>query len=225
MKLSIKHLTRTPVKLFFLIMATIIISSLFTSGIALMLSSIMQLNALEGTYTTIGMIEQNPYDVESVVVWDYATNTNLETEKPLYDTTIGLEGLDFKNIKYLESPKKLHYYGAFLSKYKNIKYDIIDNLGNEIHTTLLNTMLISIVEFRVHTPTKEKGQILIDVTKVYNKNSSLSYNEIENIYLDSSNLKHDITLEANKTYIMVGQSIITEADRILLAPTSLPLFS
>lgn len=202
MKTSIKHLLRTPIKLCTLILSIIAISCLLVLGLSMFYNSSTQLQTLEDSYTTIGMIEQKPNAFLNKVLWDNESNSYINSQEPVYDS-ISLDSLNFETIQYLQKPKRNHYYGAYLPTYKNELYDIEDSLGNEFHITDFSHNL-HVIEFHVDTNAYANDKILIQIDRML---AGVDFSEENSqFYLDCSNLDDNLLLEAHKTYIMVVYS-------------------
>lgn len=116
---SIKQIFKTPIKLLIFFVCILVSSVLLILGITLLISTSLQLNKLEHSFTTIGTAEQKESSTQIYSDWSATEKTYTNYVFPTYDTLLPLKMLDFKGSSYLTPPQKRPYYGAYMPKYSS----------------------------------------------------------------------------------------------------------
>ena len=185
---SIKQMCRTPIKLAGLLISVIAGTMLLVLGINLLSHTNAQLDMLENSYTTIGMVEQEKSATEIGSVWDAASKSYNNYRGSVYDEVLSENLLNFKGADYIVEPEKRKYYGAYMPEYLSSTPD---------RTT--NMQLNLIFEF-----TPEETCVPDKPVPVYVKNVLMGeLHGREKVYICDHMTENPKTLEAGKTYIAV----------------------
>lgn len=190
---SIKQLVRTPLK-FCILLASMLISTIILNlGCSLLVTSTMQLDDLEQSYTTIATVQQKETSIENYAIWDAATNQYTNQSYHAYDQTLSIKMLENEQLTYLQKPFKRPYYGAYMPEYQTFLQE--ETPDYEI-----------IIEFQPVEDCIPDHPVLINVTHVWKGNVHVN----DQLWLCDHITKNPDPLKADKTYIA---SLIYQANQ------------
>ncbi|WP_379127323.1 hypothetical protein [Paenibacillus sp. sgz500958] len=191
---SIKQMWRTPVKTVLFLMLLILSALLLSLGCNLWQRSSVNIKAFEGTFTTIGTVQQKASAVKSNYQWDAEKKSFTLYKSPSYNTPISVTTLNFKGASYKQPPEKRPYYGAYHSDY--VLEDFSDN----------NYMILEVTPLKDSIPA---GPVKLKIKRVL-----LGSTEREEIWFcDHFNPKPDMMF-AGKTYVMAVQMFRAHNDAV-----------
>lgn len=183
---SIKQICRTPIKLAGLLISIMAGTMLLVLGMNLISHTNAQLDMLENSYTTIGMVEQEKSATEIGSVWDSSLRTYQNYRGSVYDEILSEEMLNFKGADYVVQPEKRKYYGAYMPEYLSSTSNKATNLN----------LILEFVPEKTCIPDKP---VPVNVKKVL-------MGEIHGnnrVYVCDHMTEKPKTLEVGKTYIAV----------------------
>lgn len=116
MKLSFKHLFRSPVKtlLFFLLMTGCTLLLVF--GSVMTAEANQRIAAAENEFTTIGTVTQRPTTTKNVALQNSCYQQGLLVPAATYDKIIPVEALDFEGADYVQAPEKRPCYLSYVQE-------------------------------------------------------------------------------------------------------------
>lgn len=117
-KNSIRQLLRMKGRAVLFLLLLFLASGLFSLGRGFWLINQEKSEAYEGTFKTIGLVEQKAAAIEKVENWDPETGEYKIYPKQIYGPYYPLEVLDFEGAEYLSGPEKRVTYGAYRPDYQ-----------------------------------------------------------------------------------------------------------
>lgn len=113
-KNSLKQMFRTPVRTVLFLALLILAAALVTLGGSLWFLSGANLRKIEGTFTTIGTVQQRRSAVKEIKRWDAQRREEETYWIAEYDTAVPVTALDFEGADYTKKPEKRPFYGAYV---------------------------------------------------------------------------------------------------------------
>ncbi len=114
---SIRQLLRTPFKLILFLLLCSMSTALLVFGLHLWISTAEKLEAVEESFTTIGMVTQKEDAIEITGQWDAASKNYTNFDQRVYNKLLPETILQFEGANYLSGPEKRPFYGAYMPDY------------------------------------------------------------------------------------------------------------
>lgn len=142
-KNSIRQLLRMKGRAVLFLLLLFLASGLFSLGRGFWLINQEKSEAYEGTFKTIGLVEQKAAAIEKVENWDPETGEYKIYPKQIYGPYHPLEVLDFEGAEYLSGPEKRVTYGAYRPDYQVYGRD-----GDDIDSGLRLGFVLEVVPLK-----------------------------------------------------------------------------
>lgn len=195
---SIKQMWRTPVKMVLFLLLLTLSSLLLSLGCNLWQRSSVNIKAFEGTFTTIGTVQQRASAIKSYNMWNAETKNYFLLRHPSYNTPIPPSALNFKDAGYIHPPEKRPYYGAYHPDF--VTKDNNENINDN------NYIILEVTPLKDCIPA---GPVKLKIKRVL-----LGSIDAEEIWFcDHYNPKPNI-MYAGKIYVMAVQWSIAHKDAV-----------
>jgi len=114
---SFKQMLRTPVKTVLFLVLLSLSAVLLTLGVSLWHIGTAVLDAYEGTFITIGTVQQKQTSMERNSYWNGYQKEYVDFVNPVYGVTLPVSVLDFEGADYILAPEKRPTYSAYHRDY------------------------------------------------------------------------------------------------------------
>lgn len=115
---SIKQLIRTPIKAILFFLLIIASTALLMLGANLWQNTQKQIDDVEASFTTIGMVEQKPNSVRTLALWDAYFGANTFFNYEVFDSYLSADLLNFEGAQYTTAPEHRPYYDSYMPEYR-----------------------------------------------------------------------------------------------------------
>ncbi|MDR2569144.1 MAG: FtsX-like permease family protein [Oscillospiraceae bacterium] len=189
LKISLKQIIRTPVKvtLFFLLLAFSV--CLLILGMHLWTAGETQMQIIETGFSTIATVQQIPNMIKTESIWFADSRSHSIFNYPVYDKIVQMSVMSFDGADYIHNPEHRPYYGAYVPNYiiSDNEFVRIASMGQ-----------IIIAEIQPLEDSIPSVPIRVSINKVLHGN--LDY--MEEIWFCNLQNENPPKMEAGKTYIV-----------------------
>lgn len=136
---SVRQLFRMRGRAFLFLLLLATASGLCSLGRGFLLINRGKMEAYEGSFMTIGTVEQKADKVRERMVWDAELKNYHIYNSSVYDSYVPLSALSFAGADYLSGPEKRCFYGSYMPQYE--MYGIGMNLGEVVEGSPLEDVV------------------------------------------------------------------------------------
>ena len=187
---SMKQLLRTPIRTLVMFCLISVATALFLLGILIFWWNQKDIAEFEGSFTTLGTVEQKADEVVEQTYWDAETEEKSYYSKKIFHEWISDDVLKMEGIDYLIQPEKRPYFVAVIPGLAEKVWELY-SAHTEFH-------LIEVIPEQ----TQPLHAMKVHVESVISGNAEF---EGTDIYICEHHDENPPTLEAGKKYIMFIQ--------------------